>query len=142
MKNTLFILILFILISCKNDNLEERVFKDVLYSSKQEIDLKNYTDFEWDTLFMFHKITNLENIESVIGKKYNNYEEFTRPLIFIKKGKIVYSINRKSNFEGLTNEQFIYENGNYSLKTKADSKFKVAIKDADGIKYLLISDQF
>ena len=140
MKNILFILILATFFSCKTDNWEERVFTDVSHFGKSEIDLKNYIDFEWDTVFVFHKISNLEYIESIIGKKYNNYDEFTRPLVFIKKGVINYSINRKSNFEGLMDEQFVYKNGNYSIKTKSDSKFKVGIEEANGKKYLLISD--
>ncbi|MES2862781.1 MAG: hypothetical protein V4666_01550 [Bacteroidota bacterium] len=140
MKNILFISIFFICVSCKKNNFEERVFEDVSNSGKLEIDLKNYTDFEWDTVYVFHTVCNLENVQSITGFKYGNYEEFTRPLIFIKNGKIVFFENRKSNFEGIINEQFVYKNGSYSIRNKEDSKFKVKIEESDNKKYLLIYD--
>lgn len=140
MKNILTVLILFLIVSCKNENFEERVFEDVINAKKTEIDLKDYTNFKWDTAFVFHKISNLEYIESIIKKRYNNYEEFTRPIIFTKDGKIVYSENRKGNLEGFTEYQFIYPNNIYSIKDKANSKFNVKIEETKNGKYLLISD--
>ncbi|MHC0443097.1 hypothetical protein [Flavobacterium sp. 3-210] len=140
MKNILVTLILILLTSCKNKNFDEKVFEDVSNTHKLEIDLKDYTDFEWDTVYIFHKISNLEYIESIIGKRYNNYEEFTRPIIFMKKGKIIYTENRNSNFEGLENEQLVHQNSIYSIKDNANSKFKVKIEQRGNIKFLLISD--
>lgn len=79
-----------------------------LTNAKCEVKIRDLTDFEWEKMYAFNYPISLESIENAINAPYPYYEEFTRPLIFISKGKIVYHENNPSNVEGLLDGQVVF----------------------------------
>jgi hypothetical protein len=70
--------------------------------------MKDETSFEWDKLYVFNLPLPQEEVDKVIGMSYSYYEEFTRPMIFVKDGNIVYHENNRTNIEGIVDNQVIF----------------------------------
>jgi hypothetical protein len=104
-----------------------------------EIELKKITNFEWETVYIFQMPVPKEYINKTIGIDYIDYVEFTRPIIFINKGKIVYSENNQASVESLIPEQIIV--GSLMDTTKVwvfnsnQAYFKAKVKENNHTKY-------
>ncbi len=141
MKKLYLIFFIILFVSCNKATIENKIYEDIKDSNNSKIDFKDYTDFKWDTVYVFQTPTNLENINKVIKTEYKNYIEFTRPIIFIKNGKIVYSENNQSNVESLIEGQLVYKDlmntVSYVLITKDNSVFTVKILKENNLDYVL-----
>ena len=58
-----------------------------------------FTDFEWDRMYAFSYGAELSDIEAAIGTSFPNYVQFTRRLVFLKGGRIVYREDEPTDIE-------------------------------------------
>lgn len=145
MKKTIYLFVCFaMLFSCEksNNSIAKTIFYDVLNNNKSEIDISDYTDFEWDVVYVFLVPVSLEEINRTIGVEYNHYEEFSRPIIFVKNNLVIFSENENINLEGLSEGQLIYKatanTDRCLIRTRSTSKLKTKIMCEGKIKYLLL----
>lgn len=110
MKYIIFCFYFLLLVSCNDiKTIEEKVYEDLLKSKQTEINIKKYTNFQWDNAYLFFNIPSHDQVNKVLNIKYVNYVEFTRPLIFIKDNKIVYYENLPTDIEKIKDGQLIYK---------------------------------
>ncbi|MCG2611793.1 hypothetical protein LZZ90_09785 [Flavobacterium sp. SM15] len=137
------IVIVLLLFSCshRKGKIELALTKEIENCNTPDcrIELKKVTDFEWDKVYFFEIPTDKEYVNKCIGIDYPNYVEFTRPIIFLNKGKIVYSENNVSSVESLVDEQIvigdIIDTTKVRVFTPKEAIFKSAIKENDNLKY-------
>lgn len=55
------------------------------------VDFGDITDQEWDRIFFFRFDATLEEVLQTLGVEWYAYEEFSRKIILMKDGQIVYS---------------------------------------------------
>jgi hypothetical protein len=108
--------------------------------------LKDQTSFDWDKVYIFGVPATLEEINDAIGIPYSKYEEFTRPLIFVKGNEIVYSENNPSDIEGIMDGQLVFGNATdtikYNLFTSENAVFEVRKRKSKSKTYYeLIQNQ-
>lgn len=108
-------------------------------TSDCKIELKKITNFHWDKVYFFALPVNKDFINTSIGIDYTDYVEFTRPIIFLNNGKIVYSENDEASVENLVDEQIVIGDITDTTKvrifTPEEAIFKSAIKENDNLKY-------
>lgn len=123
------ILSLILLGSCSN-TIESKIASKLKQCEKSvcEIDITELTNFKWDTAYYFEIPVSQDIINKMIGIEYQNYKEFTRPLIFIKNRKIVYSENNPSGVESITKNQIVFneltDTAICKIISSSNSKFK------------------
>lgn len=109
------------------------------------VTLKSITHFDWDRVYFFEVPISREFINSSIGLNYIYYEEFTRPIIFIRNGKIVYHENNKSSIESILEKQIVIgdisDTSKYKTYTPADAVFKGEVKKENNTKYYELTPQ-
>ncbi len=137
------ITIVLLLVSCNREKgkMELLLTKEIedCKSLNCEIELKEITDFEWEKVYIFQMPVPKEYVNRTIGIDYIDYTEFTRPIIFTNKGKIVYSENNQASIESLIPEQVIV--GGLMDTTKVwifnvnQAIFKARVKENNHTKY-------
>lgn len=136
-KNSLLLFFVMILVNCsKNDDFDKMIIN--YYSECKDksciIDLKNYLDFEWDTMYYFSGANSLEEIERVMRIRYENYEDIGTRLIFIKNKQIVYDYDWFPN-PNREKSGVVFETENDFMKiNREDAQF--LIKKLDQVYYL------
>jgi hypothetical protein len=75
--------------------------------------LKEFTDFEWDTVYFIEAVGNLEAINQIIGCYYDGYREGTEPIIFKKGGKIIHFENNTYEIESNKNGSISVSDSSY-----------------------------
>lgn len=131
------------LISCNGDNsIENKIYKSLKKEKKEDIDLKDYVDIEWDTAYLFQIPLSHKEIDDILNTEYNHYVEFTRPFIFMKANKVVYYENLPSNIEKMTDGQLVYKsllNEDKFIKINIEnSKMKAKIVKEGELEFVLI----
>lgn len=117
-------------IFCKNsfNNFEYKIIQSMSKSEDEKIiNLKDITDFKWDTLIASNLPISHEEINKIIGINYPDFVEFTRPIIFLKDGKIIHYENNPCNYEGIVENQVIFgainDTSKINIIVSEDSKF-------------------
>lgn len=141
-KFLLYVLIIFVLFSCsKMGSIEEAIGRKIHNSNESPciFDLRDLTEFDWDTAYFFQIPVSSEFVANVLGKEYSQYKEFTRPWIFTKDGKVVYSENNKSSVESIVSGQVVFGSLLDTVKikrfTSVNSVFSGNVRNHDGIQY-------
>ena len=97
------ILALTLLLGCSRSGLIERRVGERVESCKPDascvIRIKDFTDFQWDKMYVFSYGAELSDIEAAIGTSFPNFVQFTRRLVFLKEGKIVYREDEPTDIE-------------------------------------------
>jgi hypothetical protein len=148
-KIKFFFLLLFMMIVCGCSNqgkIQHAIIKkieDCDAGSKCVVDLRTLTDFEWDTVYFSSSIPRIENVEKAIGLRYDFYEEFTHPIIFIKEHRIVYYENCKGSVEGIVKNQIFIksESGSFisGVFTAQTAFFIGSVGGSKGSKYYILA---
>ena len=60
-------------------------------------------------MYVFKYNVRLEEMNTVLGVNFENYTEFTRKIVFLSNGKIVYEEEEKTNIEGLVDNQVVFD---------------------------------
>ena len=76
----------------KSNSIEDRIKNSIndCSNSNWTIDITKLTDFKWDKMYVFHIATGPDEISGAIEFNYPYYEEFSRSIVFVNKGKIVH----------------------------------------------------
>lgn len=143
MKRLILLVITLSLFNCSRQkgNIESLFVKEIedCKSKNCKIKLKDLTNFEWDTVYFFEVPITREFVNNSIGVNYNNYVEFTRPIIFLNKGEIIYSENNEASIESLVDEQIligsITDTTKVSVFTPNEAIFNVKVKENNHLKY-------
>jgi hypothetical protein len=70
--------------------------------------IKELTDFQWDKLYAFSDGAQRSDIEKAIGTPFPEFVEFTRRLVFLNDGKIVYREDEPTDVEHEVDGQVHY----------------------------------
>jgi hypothetical protein len=92
------------------------------------LQIRSLTKFDWDELYVFDSSVSPEIVEDAIKTKYEKYMEFTRPIIFTLKGKIMYSENDPVDIEGVLNNEVIFnypDSVKYQVYNHGNAIFKI-----------------
>lgn len=121
MKHTLYFMLGFLILtgcsikySGDNDNIEKKIehFAVDCKCTNYTIDITKLTNFKWDTVYVFNYSVPKDLVEQIIGTSYPDYQEGTRPMVFVHQGKITHSENNPDGMLKNSPGQVIY---NYSL---------------------------
>jgi hypothetical protein len=91
------------------------------------IRISDVTDFSWDKMYAFTHNATQDQIDKALGTSFPDYVEFTKRLVFLKDGKIVYREDTPSNIESLVNREVIFdirETEVYKAYTAEDAVFR------------------
>jgi hypothetical protein len=91
------------------------------------IRISDVTDFSWDKMYAFTHNATQDQIDKALGTPFPDYVEFTRGLVFLKDGKIVYREDTPSNIESLVNREVIFDIPGtevYKVYTAGDAVFR------------------
>ncbi|MEO6523928.1 MAG: hypothetical protein ABIN91_19750 [Mucilaginibacter sp.] len=147
MKHTLkYLLLALIFAGCasNNDNVEQLIEKkaDACKAADCTIKVADITSFKWDEMYAFNHPQPKQVIEKEIDMPYPDYQEGTRPLIFIYQNKIVHFENNPDGLTKDTKGQIIY-NYQFALGCKLykpqEAVFKVKVeKSGNKVFYNLL----
>lgn len=118
----------------------DKIEEECASNSQCVITISSVTDFQWSKLYVFSPTATLEDVNSRLGFEYPYYKEFSRIMVFVNHGKIVYHEEEPASIERLRNKDVIF---NYSDSVKSSSytpteKFKASVNSIDdGIYYEL-----
>jgi hypothetical protein len=98
--------------------------------------------FEWDKLVFFgENSATKDEVETAIKQKFDGFEEYTRPMIFLYKHKIVYTENNPLDVEQPTQGEIrIVELSNslsssHIIINKDNDKFHVRFRKWGSVSY-------
>lgn len=92
------------------------------------IRISDVTDFSWDKMYAFTYNATQDQIDKALGTSFPDYVEFTRRMVFLKDGKIVYREDAPSNIESRVNGEVSFdvpETEIYKAYTTEDAVFRV-----------------
>lgn len=97
---------------CASNDMEDKIKKAIgtcRGSDNCIVIISSLTDFKWDKLYVFNTATAPDVIDSAIGMDYPYYEEFSRTMIFLNKGKIVHHESHSDEIETATDGAVIFD---------------------------------
>jgi len=106
----LLLALLFAGCASSNDNVEQLIEKEAgnCKAADCTLNIADITSFKWDVMYAFNYSQPRLVIEKAIGLPYPDYQEGTRPLIFLYKNKIVHAENNPGVFAKTSKGQVIY----------------------------------
>lgn len=143
MKKLKLLIAVILLTSCgrQKGKIESALAKEIeqCNTASCTIKLAKITEFKWDKVYFFEMPVSKEYINKSIGTEYTNFVEFTRPIIFLNNGKMVYSENNEASIERLLDEQIvigdIIDTNKVRMFTPKNAIFKSLVKENNNLKY-------
>lgn len=139
-KITAFVFILFM--SCTyqgKDSVKSAMIKKVADSSGGVFRLTDITKFKWDKVYFFQIPASKNFIDNTLNLKYDNYIEFSKPIIFLKDNKVVHYENNDTSVEGISDNEIIInsitDTTKFEVYTPREAIFKGAKKEYNGFTY-------
>jgi uncharacterized protein YigE (DUF2233 family) len=83
-------LMVFFLISCKDDSIAAKLYRKCNGQEKCLQPLKSVTNFKWQKVYVFRAGASLEEIEKVLGIPYKQWQDIGDRIIFVDNGQVVY----------------------------------------------------
>ena len=141
---TLSALTAILFLSCSgSQTIEQRIGQRVNACSASPciVKITDVTDFAWDQMHVFEYGATQDQIEKSLGTGFPNYVEFTRRMVFLKNGKIVYREDEPTNIErpgtGQVSFAESYTDPHWSF-TLANAVFRAEKKQfSGGVHYVL-----
>jgi hypothetical protein len=131
MKKVIFYLSIIILLGCQN-NIQKKIVHKITRQCKDAhtciLKIRDVTDFEWDRMYIFNESVRLEEVNKILGFKYDYFEDIARRIIFTKGNKVV---NHEDDFpypKEKPNGKVFFKFGNDSLKYAIFSPDKAIFK--------------
>jgi len=106
-----------------------------------KIKITDFTDFQWDKMYIFNYAVPSDEVDQAIGVEYGNYEEFTRPWVFVKNNKIVYAENNPDDIETIVDREVVFDGPDslrFMVYTPKKAIFRVKKKTSDRKNYYLL----
>ncbi len=79
-----------------------------MQNDQMQIDLNEFTDFDWEVLYVFRETATLSQIEDVMGTSYPYFEDVARRLVFMKENQIMHHEAVFPNVEGILSGQALF----------------------------------
>jgi hypothetical protein len=137
--------IVIFLVGCTNGNIEKGIVNKSK-SCKSEncvVKITELTDFSWDRMVVFSSPEPLEVISPAIGIDYSKYyEEFSRPIIFLKGNQIVHYENNPADAEHFIDGQVVFDYPDsltYVVYTPKEAIFNITSKNIKNGTYYILS---
>jgi hypothetical protein len=142
---TTLLLLLLAFCACGSSNFETRIAKRVNSSCGASttclIRIKDLTDFQWDKMYVFKYNATLEQIKEALGVSLPEKSQFTRKIVFMKEGKVIYNEELPTNIEHVTTGEVVFDipdNSVYKGYTIDAAVFHAEKKESDyGVYYEL-----
>jgi hypothetical protein len=136
MKKVIIIFLIFFSCQSKN-NVVEKICESVL-KSKNILDIKECTNFEWDKGFVFSHRVSQEYISRIIGTDYKTTTQgdsnFSSLIIFMNNNKVVYDLGYRHSD---TNSIYFFACKDDYVTFNRDSKFIICNQE-DRKNFVLI----
>ena len=142
MKYQIVVFVLTAFFSCKS-SIEKRVARQANKCQNEncKVRVADLTDFQWDKMVVFNYSISDAVVNDAIWFDYKNYDDQTRPWIFIKNNRIVYAENNPAGIEGPVEGEVAFD-GPDSLKfmvyTPKTAIFSVKKETANNKSYYLL----
>ena len=144
---SIFFLALFI-ISC-NENINsdsviaKKIEKECNNNLSCRINMATLVNKDWDKMFVFKEGVSLEQINQVLGFKYDYFEDIAKRIVFVKGNQVVFHEDEFQGVESAKNGELVFNIGD-SLMFKSylpnEAIFNVQrIEFSKGIYYELTS---
>jgi hypothetical protein len=143
---TLAFLVAILFLSCSNSQtIEQQIGKRMnacSASTQCTVKITDVTDFWWDQMHVFEAGATLDEIQKSIGTNFPGYVEFTRRIVFLKNGAIVYREDEPTNVEhpvvGQVSFAESYTDPHWSF-TPANAVFRAEKKTFSGGTYYVLT---
>jgi hypothetical protein len=109
-------------------------------SANCTIRIADLTKFSWDKMFVFKYGAQRREVEEALGCPFPNYTEFTRKIVFMSEGKVVFSEQEPTNVERPLDQEVSFDvpDTDEHKQYGPDIAFSVATKTFDGgVFYIL-----
>ncbi len=119
----------FLLLGCTQkanfDNAITKEFQKCKGGEGCVLDMAKAFDFDWDTVYYFSGKCSLEEINRVIGFDIKNYKDVGDRIIFVHKGRDVYSYEWFPTPENIKERVYILTDLQSFKLNRATAKFKI-----------------
>ena len=81
------------ILSCKKsikDDIAKKIQEKCKDSDACKVDLRDVTNFKWDSVYFFKEGFNLERMKKVLGFRYPYWEDVASRIVFVSGKKVVY----------------------------------------------------
>jgi hypothetical protein len=108
--------LIFLVIGCsENINSDSVIAKKIekVCNNKMScrIDMKNLVNVEWDKMYFFKEGMSLEQINQILGFKYNYFEDIAKRLVFVKANQVVFHEDEFPSIESAKNGELVFNIG-------------------------------
>lgn len=121
--------VIFCLSGCtSNSEFDEPILKEFSKCNENKdciIDLAKAFNFEWDTAYYLSGKYSLEEINNYIGFEIEHYTDVGARIIFVNKGRDVYSYEWFPSFENAKNKIYILTDLEKFKFNRSNAKFKI-----------------
>lgn len=128
--------------ACTTWNVEKRVGARIeescVPSASCTIAIRDLTDFGWDRMYAFKYNAGLEQIQTAIGTKFPDFDEFARKLVFLKEGKVVHREDEPTDIEKIVEGEVVFDipdNEVYRSYTPETAVFRAEKKKSGNTAY-------
>ena len=93
MKKIIFYLSIVLFFGCQNDiqkNIVQEIKQKCKITDTCTVRIIDLTAFEWEKMYIFNESSSLEEIDKVLGFKYEYFKDIARRIIFTKSNEVVY----------------------------------------------------
>ncbi len=131
--------VLLLALGCQSQP-ESLVRKKIIEECQSEkscvIKMEDFTNFQWDKLYVFNEGVTLPFINNELGFRYEDYTEFEKVMIFVKDEKITHKESENYNPSGRAESSiwFNLPSNGYGVFTPED-EFRVTQERIDGKVY-------
>ena len=144
---SIFFLALFIISGNENINsdsvIAKKIEKECNNNLSCRINMATLVNKDWDKMFVFKEGVSLEQINQVLGFKYDYFEDIAKRIVFVKGNQVVFHEDEFQGVENAKNGELVFNIGD-SLMFKSylpnEAIFNVQrIEFSKGIYYELTS---
>ena len=139
-------MILLLLGCSRSGAIEEKIGKRVNGCSASApciVKIKDLTDFQWDQMHVFEYNATQDQIQESLGTDFPDYTEFTRRIVFLKSGKIIYREDEPTEIDRAVNGQVSFDPGSstdpHSSFTPETAVFRAEKKQSSGGVYYVLT---
>ena len=102
------------------------------------VDISEFTDFDWDKLYIFNASVSPEMIAEAVGSDSPEVLQYTRPWIFTKNDKIVHAESNEEGIESVVEDEVLFhfpDSLKYQTYLRSQSLFRIIKQHDDKIPY-------
>lgn len=108
--------IAFLIFSCnENTNSESTIAKKIEKECNNKlscrINMAALVNKDWDKMYVFNEGVSLEQINQVLGFKYDYFEDIAKRIVFVKGNKVVFHEDEFPGVESAKNGQLVFNIG-------------------------------